>query len=146
MGFQRERDLVKLLWKKGFACMRAPASGSKVKRAIYPDVIALKNGYILVFEVKTREKKETIYIDSEKISKLVEFIRRAGPKAYAFIAVKFMNGSEWKFIPISILEQTPSGKFKVSSEVYAKGLTLKELCSLVEGVTSLDKFLNTPQT
>ena len=121
--------------------MRAPASGAKVKRTVYPDVVALKNGFVFVFEVKTREKRGTIYIDERKIERLLEFVRRAGPRAYGFIAVKFMDGSGWRFIPIKELERTPSGRFKVDEEVYARGLTLKELCGLVGGVRSLDEFL-----
>ncbi len=143
LGFQRERELVRLFWKKGFACMRAPASGAKVKRTVYPDVVALKNGFTLIFEVKTREKRGTIYIEKEKIEKLLEFARRVKSKAYAFIAVKFLDGSGWRFIPVELLEETRGGRFKVTEEAYNKGLTLKELCGIVDGVASLDKFLST---
>ncbi len=127
-GFQYERELVRLLWKKGFACMRAPASGSKVKRAIYPDVIALKNGVILVFEVKVRSKPEPIYVEKDKIDKLKEFCYRAGGRG--FIAIKYIGLTDWRFIPVEILELTPSGNYRITRELVENGFSINDLVKL----------------
>ncbi|HIC99009.1 MAG TPA: Holliday junction resolvase, partial [Pyrodictiaceae archaeon] len=37
-GFEAERDLARRLWQKGFAVIRAPASGAKTKHYVYPDL------------------------------------------------------------------------------------------------------------
>ncbi len=139
-AFARERDLVRLLWKKGFACMRAPASGSKVKRTIYPDIVAIWRGKTLVFEVKTTEQKRTIYIPREQVEKIREFARRAGGQA--FIAVKIVGqGEPWKFIPIENLEHTSSGNYKVSLGLLEKALTIRDLERIVGMIQGLDNYI-----
>lgn len=125
------------LWARGFAVMRAPASGSKVKKAIYPDVVAIRKGHIAVFEVKSRSKGENIYIEKEQVNKLVEFATRAGGKAY--IAVKVV-GSDWVFIPIELLEPTTSG-YKVSREILARGLSIEQLEVDIGVRETLDKYM-----
>ncbi len=138
-AFARERDLVRLLWKKGFACMRAPASGSKVKRTVYPDIVAIWQGKVLVFEVKTSEQKRTIYVPREQVSKIVEFAKRAGGQA--FIAVKIIGqGEPWKFIPIEKLEHTSGGNYKVSIDLLEKALTIRDLERIVGMTRSLDSY------
>jgi len=144
LGFARERDLARLLWRKGFACVRGPASGAKAKRIIYPDLVAIKNGKIFVIEVKTREKRETIYIERLKIERLVEFSKRAGGRA--FLAIKYMDGSEWRFIPIEKLETTPAGNYRLTPKTVAKeGLTLSDLVSIASNTISLDEFIKTSE-
>ena len=138
-GFQQERELVAKLWKLGFAVMRAPASGAKIIRAKYPDVVAIKNGKIFIFEVKTREKPSTIYIEGNQINKIKEFSKRAGGKA--FIAIKIRDGSGWRFIPVERLEQTPSGNYRVSLDKLKRGLTLSELKNIADGLKALTDFI-----
>ena len=101
-GFRAERDLVRKLWKIGFAAIRGPASGAKVKRSVYPDVVAIKNGLVLIFEVKYRKKLDTIYIPRHQVEKIVEFARRAG--GIPLIAVRIGELKEWKVIRVSELE------------------------------------------
>ncbi|MEM1622615.1 MAG: Holliday junction resolvase Hjc [Sulfolobales archaeon] len=122
-GYRAERELVALLWRRGFAVMRAPASGSKVKKAMYPDVVAIKNGRVAVFEVKSRSREETIYVDKEQVTKIVEFAERAGGSAYIAIRVP---GKDWVFVPIERLEPTGSG-YRVGKDVIAKGLNIEQL-------------------
>lgn len=122
-GYRAERELVLQLWKRGFAVMRAPASGSKIRRAKYPDVVAIKKGRIAVFEVKSRSKEETIYIDREQIQKMVEFAERAGGKAY--VAIK-IPGRDWVFVPVEQLEQINSG-YRIRKETIAEGLNMEQL-------------------
>ncbi len=137
-AFQRERELVKLLWKKGFACMRAPASGSKVKKTVYPDIVAIWKGKVFVFEVKTTEKKRTIYVPKHQVDKLKEFAARAGGRA--FIAVKIIGlNMPWKFIPIESLLHTSTGNYKITRDLLEQGLELSDLlreAGIVKDITS----------
>ena len=139
VGFQRERDLVVKLWKLGFACIRAPASGSKTKRTPYPDLVAIKDGRVFVMEVKTREKRETIYIPDTQIRKLLEFARRSG--GVPLIAVKYMDGSGWKFIRVDYLERTQTGSWKITPELYDKGYTIEDLLAMSRPEQKLTRFL-----
>jgi len=130
------------LWDKDFAVMRAPASGSKAKRLLYPDVVAIKNGVIFAFEVKTtRSRKRDIYIPRHQVDKLVEFARRSG--GTPFIAVKIIGEGEWFFIPISDLEETRSGGYKVALSRLEKPsfLKLDNLLTLALGVRPLSEYL-----
>ncbi len=137
-GFSRERELARLLWKKGFAVLRAPASGAKTRKLAYPDLIALKKGMIFVFEVKTREKPGIIYIDRKQFMKLMEFIRRSGGQGY--IAVKIMDGRGWRFIPIDKVEETRGGNYRVSLENIEKGLRISDLVKIADRTRSITEF------
>ena len=136
-GFAHERDLVKKLWNHGFAVVRAPASGSKARHVVYPDVIALYKGKVIVAEVKTASKPRPIYIEEEKVNRLVEFAERAGGEAY--VAVKVIGTGDWVFIPVSKLTKS-GGKYRVSREAIAEGVKLEALVSLVKGVKKLTEF------
>jgi len=139
-GFSRERELARLLWKKGFAVIRAPASGAKAKRVNYPDIVALRKGSIFVIEVKTRGKVKPIYIDEWKIERLLEFCRRSFGRGY--IAVKYVEWNKWFFIPIELLEKTPGGNYKVSSESLEKALTIEDLINISDGVKPLSTYIS----
>ena len=101
-GFRAERDLVRRLWRMGFAAIRGPASGARVRHSVYPDVVAIRNGLVLVFEVKYRRKPDTIYIPQRQVEKIVEFARRAS--GVPLIAVRIGELKEWKIIRVSELE------------------------------------------
>ena len=137
-GFEAERDLARKLWQKGFAVIRAPASGAKAKHYVYPDLVAIWRGKILVFEVKRRTKMATLYIDAKQIEKLREFCRRAGGEA--FIAIKIVNEKKWYFISLAELEQIETGKYKISVEKIRNALTLEELVKRYT-VKALDKYI-----
>ena len=137
-GYRAERELVIKLWKMGFAVMRAPASGAKIKRADYPDIVAIKNGNVAVFEVKSREKASNIYIERDQIQKLMNFTKRAGGKAY--IAVKIPH-KEWKFIPVSELTQTKGGKYRVTKEEILKAPTFPQILKDLGLLKSLEEYV-----
>lgn len=137
-GFAHERDLVLKLWNKGFAVLRAPASGSKTRRTVAPDVVAIKKGIVYCFEVKTTRETRTIYIPKHQVDKLREFMKRAGGKGY--IAVKVVGESGWRFIPVEMLEKTKGGNYKVTQETMKKGYRLKDLVALASGNKSLDEY------
>ncbi len=138
-GFSRERELARLLWKHGFAVLRAPASGAKTRRIIYPDLVALKNGVILVFEVKTRENPSTIYIKREQMNRLKEFVYRSGGQG--FIAVKIMDGRGWRFIPLDMVEETPGGNYKISLDTLEQGLKINNIISLADKNKQITEYI-----
>lgn len=137
-GFSRERELARLLWKKGFAVLRAPASGAKTRRLVYPDLIALKNRMIFIFEVKTKEKPGVIYIDKKQFMKLMEFIRRSG--GHGYIAVKILDGRGWRFVPVSEVEETKGGNYKVSLKSIEEGLRINDLVKIADRTRSITEF------
>ncbi len=138
-GISRERELARILWKHGFAVLRAPASGAKTKRLAYPDIVALKNKTILVFEVKTREKPSTIYINKKQYMKLREFVERSG--GIGFIAVKIMDGRGWRFIPLDSLEETSGGNYRVSVKSIDEGYTIDYIIKLAEPTEEITKWI-----
>ncbi|ADI31793.1 Holliday junction resolvase Hjc [Staphylothermus hellenicus] len=138
-GFAHERDLLLKLWRRGFAVIRAPASGAKARRFAVPDIVAIKNNRVLAFEVKTAEKKKTIYIPKHQVEKLLVFIRRAG--GYGFIAVKIVGESGWRFIEVDKLEKTASGNYKVSPDMLVKSFKLGDLVSFVQGNKRIDEYI-----
>ncbi|HWQ18031.1 MAG TPA: Holliday junction resolvase Hjc [Sulfolobales archaeon] len=139
-GVQQERDLALRLWEMGFAVIRAPASGAKAKRLLYPDLVAIRSGKIYAFEVKTRIKEEPIYIEKEQVEKLLEFIRRSGGKGY--IAVKIIGSAGgWKLVPLEVLKKTRSGNYKLDDEALSKAVSLKYLHAEVLGTKGLDHYI-----
>ncbi len=136
-GYVAERELVVKLWKMGFAVMRAPASGSKIKKAKYPDVVAIKSCKVIVFEVKSRSKIDNIYIDEEQIRKLREFTDRAGGQA--FIAVKTPGGM-WKAVELGQLEKL-NNTYKVSKDVLLKSKELDEVLRDLKLIPTLEDFI-----
>lgn len=131
--------MVRKLWKLGFAVVRAPASGAKVKRSVYPDITAIYKGKVLVFEVKTRSKPQTIYVDAKQIKKINEFSKRAEGKA--FVAIKFIGYSDWRFVPVETLEKTEGNNYKITLENIEKAFTIKDLLKLVN-YKGLAKYLH----
>jgi Holliday junction resolvase len=116
-GFRAERELVSKLWKMGFAVIRGPASGAKIRRSIYPDVVAIKDRKIFVFEVKVRSKPSSIYIDRNQLSKVIEFARRASGEA--LLAIRITSLKIWKAVPVNEIniDSTTSNKIKISRDV-----------------------------
>ena len=140
-GFKRELELLHKLWDMGFACIRGPASGSRTKRIFYPDIVAIKNGVILILEVKTTRYKN-VYIRKDKLARLVSFLRKAsGNKkvAYVFIAVKRVGKTDWKFVPTSELIDIGS-RYKIDIE-RVRSLGLRDLVELTVGHKKLTDYL-----
>ncbi|QGA54672.1 endonuclease [Sulfolobus sp. E5-1-F] len=136
-GSAIERNIVSKLRDKGFAVVRAPASGSKRKDSI-PDIIALKNGVIILIEMKSSKDKEgKIYVRREQAEGIMDFARKSG--GTLFLGVK--KPGVLKFIPFNKLRRTETGNYVADSEV--EGLDLEDLVRLVEAKVSrtLDNFL-----
>jgi Holliday junction resolvase len=124
-GFEHERELARRLFKEGFAVLRAPASGAKVFRLIYPDVVAIFKGRVLVFEVKAYSSLRVVYIDASRYERLMAFAERSGGEA--FLAFKLIGTGEWRLVPFSKLE-------KIRSGVYRCGIGQLEIAEKLEDV------------
>ena len=129
------------LWELGFACMRAPASGAKVRKSIQPDLIAIRNDKVFVMEVKTRRNSRVVYIEREQVEKVREWARRAGSNSRAFIAVYFDRSLGWRFVPLEKLTVTEGGNYRVTREDAERGLELIHLKMLSEkNLRKIDSF------
>ncbi|QOR95135.1 Holliday junction resolvase [Thermosphaera chiliense] len=135
-GFSHERDLVQRFWNHGFAVIRSPASGSKAKTILYPDIVAIYHGKVLAIEAKTIRRERTIYLKKQQVEKLIEFSKRAGGEAY--IAVKIVGTGEWRFISLNSLQDT--GGLKITKTHLSASLKLEDLVSIVKGVRRLGDF------
>jgi len=101
-GRYGEYKLMQLLTKHGYFVMRAPGSGTRVKRFAYVDVIAIKKGLILLFEVKRRQRRDTITFHKEQIEKLKEAEEKSG--GHAHVAVYIDDEKRWYFFTLDQLE------------------------------------------
>ncbi len=123
----------------GFAVMRAPASGAKIRKADYPDIVAILKGKVAVFEVKARRKRVPIYLEPEQVRKLITFAERAGGKAY--VAIKIPREG-WKLIRAEELQKTEKGKLKVTKDQITQAPDLKGLLTDLGLTLHLEKYLN----
>jgi Holliday junction resolvase len=130
-GFEHERELARRLFKEGFAVLRAPASGAKVFRLIYPDVVAIYKGKVLVFEVKAYSSLRVVYIDARRYEGLMTFAERAGGEA--FLAFKLIGSGEWRLVPFTKLEKTKSGVYHCGIGQLEIAEKLEDLIRRVKG-------------
>jgi Holliday junction resolvase len=122
-GSNEERELVHKLWEKGFAAMRAPASGGATKKPL-PDVLAGNSEIYIAIEVKTTTK-EKIYIDSLQIDALCKFSDIFGAKPYLGIKFKY---TKWLFLDPDKIERTRSNNYRIEKDLALKnGLDLDEI-------------------
>jgi Holliday junction resolvase len=110
-GDRRERELVNALDDKGFAVMRAPASGSATEREL-PDVLAGNGTVFYAIEAKS-SAGDPIYLTSEEVEALRYFADSFGAKPR--IAVRF-DREDWSFFhPADII--TENGAYRVKKEL-----------------------------
>lgn len=126
-----ERELARKLYKRGWVVMRAPASGAKVRRYPYPDLVALKRGYSIAVEVKTTSEERPIYIPKRQIAILKEWNLKGG--ADPWIAVKVLDGRGWRFYSLNTLMETAKN-FKL---VLEGGITLDQLDQIAESKVTI---------
>jgi Holliday junction resolvase len=127
-GIEDERNLVRLLWRKGFVAIRVTASGAATKMP-RPDIIA-GNGVRNIqyaIEAKTTGSK-TLYLDKESIEQLLEFAKRFG--CTPILAVKFKRRRKpWIFLRPSDLNLTEGKNYRLTlDEALTKGMDLKTIC------------------
>ena len=99
-GTRGERELVKFFNDAGWACIRAPRSGSSSYPS--PDILAGNAIRRVAIECKmTKEKKK--YFDNAEIAQLQEFSQKFG--AESWVGVKF-GREQWYFMMLEDLENT----------------------------------------
>ncbi|MEM4481482.1 MAG: Holliday junction resolvase Hjc [Desulfurococcaceae archaeon] len=140
-GFSHERDLVRKIWDQGLAVIRAPASGSKAKKTMYPDIVAIYKGKVVVIEAKTIKRAKTIYLEPYQVEKLLEFAKRASGESY--IAVKVVGTGEWIFVSASKVERTHGGKYRLPKELLREGIKFDAFMSIIKGVRKLSEYTDT---
>jgi Holliday junction resolvase len=122
-GNRRERELVNALDERGFAVMRAPASGSATDREL-PDVLAGDGDDFYAIEAKS-SAGDPIYLDGEEVEALVYFARNFGAKPR--IGVRF-DREDWFFFHPADLHTTDAGSYRVKKEkALADGTDIEEL-------------------
>lgn len=77
-GYAAENQLVHILYKRGYAVMRAPRSG-RVDLPT-PDIVAIKGRKVLVIECKSRKSGFTV--EHEQLEQLNEWKKRTAGRAY----------------------------------------------------------------
>lgn len=137
-GSSVERQIVSKFRERGFAVVRAPASGSR-RRDPIPDIIAMKNGIIVLIEMKSRKSNNRVYIKKEQALGIYEFAKKAGGEL--FIGVKIPSGTF--FIKFNDLKITPNGNYVIDEEALSKAMSFEELIRYVESkfVKTLDNFI-----
>lgn len=137
-GTSLERYIVSKLRDRGFAVIRAPASGAKRKDHV-PDIVAMKSGVIILIEMKSRKNGSRIYIEREQAEGIKEFARRSGGEL--FIGAKI--DKELRFVKFDSLRKTEIGNYVVDTETLSIGLTFDDLVRYVDAKLSktLDFFM-----
>ncbi len=90
-GYVGELQLVHELYKRGYMAIRAPRSG-RISIAS-PDIVAAKNGKLIVIECKSRRNGFSVIID--QLKELEEWQEKAA--AIAFVAWKIPRKG-WTFL------------------------------------------------
>ena len=109
-GTRAERELFHLFWQNGFNSLRTAGSGSTSMPA--PDLIAAKDGRILVIECKSGAGNNR-YIKKEQIEELIAFAKTFDGEPW--IAARF-DRIGWFFVKAENLEQTKGENFVVNLE------------------------------
>ena len=96
-GKMAELELAYRLWRAGWLVVRAPASGRRARRLFYPDILAARRTgsgtRLLIFEVKLRDRRRSVYLEPRKYRLILELTRRSG--AEAWLAVKVASEGRW---------------------------------------------------
>lgn len=121
MGIKHEQDLVKLFKDNEFSACRLTASGIS-----NPDIFAADGEQTLILEVKT-SRTPLIRVRSKQVYTLRTFAQRF--KAKAYIAAKFLNRSDWRFVELQYLNVGLSGFSLDYNTAELKGITFNELIS-----------------
>ncbi len=99
-GIAAERELLHILWDKGFACCRVAGSGSIPEPSC--DLLAGNTKKRHAIEVKTTKKGKK-YISKEQFKSFLEFSDKFG--LTPLFAIKFMRQG-WFFIKPEHLDET----------------------------------------
>lgn len=106
-GKWAELRLMQILKRAGWSVLRAPSSGSGYRESV-PDVVAVKKGRVLVFEVKYRQSSRSIPLPEEKYMAVKKYAEQAGGEAY--LAVKLKGEKDFRVIPWEEAERQETGR------------------------------------
>lgn len=120
-GCNAERELIHLLWKHKFPCIRVAGSGSS--RYPSPDIVAGNALRKIAFECKAIGDTYK-HLSKHDIEQLVEFSKMFG--AEAWLAVRF-DKNDWLFLNPEDLNETDKGYSFNIDIARNKGLLLEEL-------------------
>ena len=120
-GINAERELIHLLWAKGWPAVRVAGSGSS--RYPSPDILAGNGSRSLAIECKSSGSR-TRYLPKEEIENLLLFARQFG--AEPWIAMRF-NKMQWLFLPAEDLRETDKNYVINAEHAKLHGLILDEL-------------------
>jgi Holliday junction resolvase len=90
-GFRAERELLRLLSSHGYSCVRSASSGGFLTPV---DIVAMKSGKLLCFEIKSWARKPRL--DKQQLSRFSEWCQNA--QGHGFVA--WYNQNQWRFLPI----------------------------------------------
>lgn len=123
-GSVAERELIHMLWDKGWAAFRAAGSGST--KYPCPDIITGNVLRKLGIEVKI-SKKPYQYFKRKEIEELRGFCQTFG--AESWVAIKF-QGLGWFFLTLEDLNESDAGFSVSESTARNKGLLFEELIEI----------------
>lgn len=113
-GADAERELAKMLKKRGFSVIRAAKSGGRIST---PDVVGVKGGVVLAFECKNWNKKPRL--KNQELKKLKDWCGQGG--ALGFLGWRFKG--KWLFSNINELEKdTTENTLELSDLLYVLNL------------------------
>jgi holliday junction resolvase Hjr len=126
-GSNAERELLFMLFNRGFAVSRVAGSGCSTLPT--PDIIAVKNKLTIAIECKTK-KGEYLNIKETQINELKTWEKMAGCKSYVAWRVSKEN---WYFVEINDLKKTNKAYSIKKKEILEKGKNLNDFIAFVVG-------------
>ncbi|MEN2999279.1 MAG: Holliday junction resolvase Hjc [Acidilobaceae archaeon] len=121
-----ENELASKLWERGYLVVRAAASGSGLRERFQPDLVAAKDGVIVIIEVKSLNRKGALYVRTEQVKGLKDLRERSG--GFAFIAVR-LRGGDWRFHSVDELREVSKRSYRLDDP--EKGLRLRDVDELL---------------
>ncbi|MBU1120669.1 MAG: Holliday junction resolvase Hjc [archaeon] len=117
-GANAERELLHILWEKGFAVVRIAGSGGTTLPA--PDIVALSRKKRLAFECKAWNSAY-LNIPLKQMDELIGWGKKAG--ANVFIAWKIPNKG-WLFLPPKTFSKKASNYTISKKKAFSKAINL----------------------
>jgi len=120
-GIAAERELLHMLWDKGFACCRVAGSGCVPEPSC--DLLAgnVKKRYAI--ECKTSRKKKK-YLEKQQISEFKLFAEKFGLQP--LLAIRFIHNGWW-FIEPEKLDDTGKGLAMSLDDIQKKGYSFEKI-------------------
>jgi len=125
-GIAEERELVHRLDDLGFAVIRAPASGARIKLDRV-DIVAGGHGSHLALEVKTTSKP-ALYLSKDTVDQLTRFSQKFGATPYLAVKFKHLHRG-WILIEPKGLTETKTGYKLTLKEALRVGSRLEAVAS-----------------